>query len=73
MDGRCTGDACPGIMNTQTTEEAMKCTVPQTVNQDLDSCKSWSIFQVIREVFVLLNPTNYPLGLTELPGGVMLH
>jgi hypothetical protein len=39
MDTRCNGDAC-GALKSQTPEEAMKCTVPRTVDEDIDGCKS---------------------------------
>ncbi|KAF2187573.1 hypothetical protein K469DRAFT_748843 [Zopfia rhizophila CBS 207.26] len=35
MNARCTGDVC-NVLKTQTTEEAMKCTVPKVVNEDVD-------------------------------------
>lgn len=38
MDARCTGDTC-SVLKSQTTEEAMKCTVPRTVEEDIDGCK----------------------------------
>jgi hypothetical protein len=38
MDTRCTGDTCKGLQ-TQTGEEAMKCTKSQVVNDDVDGCK----------------------------------
>jgi hypothetical protein len=38
MDARCIGDAC-SVLATQTTEEAMKCTIPRTVNENIDGCK----------------------------------
>ena len=38
MNTRCNGDACPALKS-QTPEEAMKCTVPRTVNEDIDGCK----------------------------------
>jgi hypothetical protein len=38
MDSRCTGDQCAELKY-QETEEAMKCTVPMTVHEDIDDCK----------------------------------
>jgi hypothetical protein len=38
MDARCNGDTC-SVLKTQSDEEAMKCNVPQTVDDDLDECK----------------------------------
>ncbi|KAL5379443.1 hypothetical protein DPSP01_008509 [Paraphaeosphaeria sporulosa] len=35
MDTRCNGDSCPALKS-QTPEEAMKCTVPRTVKEDID-------------------------------------
>jgi hypothetical protein len=39
MDNRCTGDSCPGVMKTQTADEAMACTLPQTVQENIEGCK----------------------------------
>jgi hypothetical protein len=38
MNARCTGDAC-SVLAMQTTEEAMKCTIPRTVDENIDGCK----------------------------------
>jgi hypothetical protein len=38
MDARCTGDVC-SVLSSQTTEEAVRCTVPRTVDEDVDGCK----------------------------------
>lgn len=38
MDARCTGDVCKEL-KTQTAEEAMNCTKPQFVKEDIDGCK----------------------------------
>jgi hypothetical protein len=38
MDARCTGDVC-SVLSSQSTEEAMKCTVPRTVEEEVDGCK----------------------------------
>jgi hypothetical protein len=38
MDARCTGDVC-SVLDYQSTEEAMKCTVPRTIDEDIDGCK----------------------------------
>ncbi|KAF2274456.1 uncharacterized protein EI97DRAFT_460045 [Westerdykella ornata] len=35
MDARCTGDTC-NVLEVQSTEEAMKCTVPRVVDEDVD-------------------------------------
>jgi hypothetical protein len=35
MDARCTGDAC-AVLDSQTTEMAMGCTVPRTVVEEVD-------------------------------------
>jgi len=42
MNARCTGDVC-SVLDSQTTEEAMKCTIPRTVDEDVDGCKLCSI------------------------------
>lgn len=38
MDARCTADVC-SVLETQTTEKAMECTIPQVVDEDIDGCK----------------------------------
>lgn len=38
MDSRCTGDVCKELKY-QETDEAVKCTLPKTVNEDVDDCK----------------------------------
>jgi hypothetical protein len=38
MDARCTGDTC-SVLKHQTFEESMKCTLPQTVQEDVDGCE----------------------------------
>lgn len=38
MDARCNGDTCSELTY-QETEEAMKCTVPQVVGDNIDGCK----------------------------------
>jgi hypothetical protein len=38
MNGRCTGDVCAEL-KLQTTEEAVKCTLPKTVDENFDGCK----------------------------------
>ncbi|KAF1843518.1 uncharacterized protein K460DRAFT_287646 [Cucurbitaria berberidis CBS 394.84] len=39
MNARCNGDVCTET-KVQTPEEAMKCTIPQTVDEQIDGCKS---------------------------------
>lgn len=38
MDARCNGDSCTAL-ESQSPEEAMECTIPRTVNEDIDSCE----------------------------------
>jgi hypothetical protein len=38
MDARCTGDVC-SVLESQTTEKAMECTIPRTVEEDIDGCE----------------------------------
>jgi len=38
MNKRCTGAVCSAL-KTQTAEEAMKCTKPRVVKEEIDSCK----------------------------------
>jgi hypothetical protein len=39
MNARCDGDVCKEL-KTQTAEEAMKCTIPRVVEEEIDGCKS---------------------------------
>lgn len=39
MDARCDGDVCK-VLETQTADEAMKCTKSRVVNEEIDGCKS---------------------------------
>lgn len=39
MDGLCFGDVCD-VLERQSDEDAMKCTIPQVVKDDIDGCKS---------------------------------
>lgn len=40
MDARCNGNVC-SMLKVQSSEEAMKCTIPRTyVQDDIDGCKS---------------------------------
>lgn len=39
MDNLCFGDVCEGL-GRQSPEEAMECTIPPTVKDDIDGCKS---------------------------------
>lgn len=38
MDTKCNGDACAALKS-QSPEEAMKCTVPRVVEEDINGCK----------------------------------
>jgi len=38
MNARCNNDACD-VLKSQTTEEAMKCTLPRVVDEEIDGCK----------------------------------
>lgn len=44
MDARCFGNVCEGVLETQTVEESVMCTIPQTVVEDVDGCRSFSLF-----------------------------
>ena len=55
------GAVCPQL-KTQTTEDAMKCSVPQLVKEDVTGCKSY-ISRGRRE-----HPANHIVGLASLPG-----
>ena len=47
MDLRCDGDVCSGLER-QSPEEAMKCTKPSVVDEDIDGCKSTSRTEILR-------------------------
>lgn len=70
MNARCTGDVCSEL-KTQTAEESMKCTVPQTVNEDIDGCKL-HLPTVLSKGSHMLNPADPLAGLTSLPGNRMI-
>jgi hypothetical protein len=38
MDSRCPGDTCTELKY-QSSEDAMECTIPTSVNEDVDGCK----------------------------------
>jgi hypothetical protein len=38
MNAHCTGDKC-SVLDLQSTEDAMKCTIKKTVEEDVDGCK----------------------------------
>jgi hypothetical protein len=38
MNARCNGDTCT-VLKSQTAEEAMNCTLPQVVDEEVDGCK----------------------------------
>lgn len=42
MDTKCNGDACRAL-ESQSAEEAMKCTVPRVVDEDVDGCELSSL------------------------------
>lgn len=61
MDGRCTGDVCKNLKY-QETEEAVKCTLPKTVDEDVDDCmlrRSWQNLE---------RNADDNVGLDALPG-----
>ena len=39
LDARCNDSRCD-VLEMQTSEEAMECTIPPVVNEDVDGCKS---------------------------------
>ena len=43
LDARCNGDVCKQIQ-TQTPEEAMKCTIDRAVKEEIDGCKFFFFF-----------------------------
>lgn len=69
MNARCTGDTCKEL-KTQTAEEAMKCTKPRVVEEDIDGCKSdlLAFFGRSHE----LNLADDLVGLSTLPGDTMV-
>jgi hypothetical protein len=65
LDARCNGDVCAQL-KTQSSEEAMKCTIPGVVKDDLDGCKSW--LRMTQANLMVLKMANHFAGLTEIPG-----
>lgn len=45
MDARCTGDVC-SVLERQTVEESVKCTLKQTVEDDVDGCEYSRVFAI---------------------------
>jgi hypothetical protein len=45
MDARCNGDVCD-VLEMQTTEKAMECTVPRVVDEDIDGCEFFPFLTV---------------------------
>ncbi len=41
MDTRCSGDSCKALKS-QSSDEAAKCTLPQTVKEEINGCESMS-------------------------------
>jgi hypothetical protein len=66
MNARCDGQKCKELLD-QTPEEAMKCTVPQTMVEEIgdEDCK--------RSRATELAKADRDIGLETLPGGVMPH
>jgi hypothetical protein len=64
MDTKCNGDACAALKS-QSPEEAMKCTVPRVVEEDIDGCKLTSLYT--RAAKLLTDS----IGLQDLPGDRM--
>lgn len=65
LNAFCTGDKCRELKR-QSAEDSMKCTLSQTSKEDVDgnSCES----HLMREEYL----ANHLVGLTSLPGGVMV-
>jgi hypothetical protein len=64
MDSRCTGDTCTELKY-QSSEDAMKCTIPGTVQENVNGCKSTDAHEMSpREA-------DKCTGLTALPGNRM--
>lgn len=66
MDARCNGAVC-GVLKTQSSEEAMKCTKQRVVEEDIDGCK----LHLLTVYLARLSPTDYLTGVTEIPGQVL--
>jgi hypothetical protein len=69
MNARCTGDTCKEL-KTQTAEEAMKCTKPQTAKEEIDGCKSALSTSLGKSSE--FDPANNLVGLPNLPGNRMI-
>lgn len=65
MNARCNGDVCE-VLATQPADEAMKCTKPGVVDEDIDGCKSHLLTVLGRSYWFHL--ADNMAGLTDLPG-----
>jgi len=57
MNARCNNDVCPGVLKSQSNEEAMNCTKARVVDEPVDGCKSGLLAfpELSGEQFVLTN------------------
>lgn len=62
LDTKCNGDKCAALQS-QTPEEAMKCTKARSVKEDIDGCK----LHILKKIQGF-NPADILLGLPNLPG-----
>ncbi len=69
LNARCNNAVCREL-ETQTSEEAMKCTKKQTTKEAVDGCESRP---VIRRRAGESISTNLLTGLADLPGDVMVN
>jgi hypothetical protein len=63
LNARCNNAVCKEL-KTQSSEEAMRCTLPQTAVEDVDGCRSHSFPRYVRES----SPTDIHSGLNGIPG-----
>jgi hypothetical protein len=67
LNSRC-GNAVCSELKTQTSEEAMKCTLPQNVPEQVDGCTLNTLNHALKSTLLTVG-----IGLSQIPGNVMVH
>lgn len=75
MDNRCTGDSCPDVLKTQSGDVAKTCTLPQTLQEDIEGCKCTLYTTVTFEalLMVLSNRDSIAAGWCSHRGVGRIH